>query len=67
MNEYDRVKSDILDLLERDWGPRCDIKDTEEFDDLGTENDPDAGRCPTCLVYDKFDNFWNYISLDEDD
>lgn len=58
-DDYKSLKESILNVLEKDWGPRCGTKDTDEFDDLiaGTDN----GRCPCCLVYEKFDNFWDYF------
>lgn len=64
MNEYQNLKDEILELLERDWGPRCEIKDTVEFPEL--LEDPEQGRCPACLVYEKFDDFWDYFSPDDE-
>lgn len=61
---YDTLKQDILTLLERDWGPRCKTKDIDDFDDLITVGDPESGRCPCCLVYEKFDNFWSYFDYE---
>lgn len=64
MDYYKAVKTSIIDLLERDWGPRCERKDYEDFPELEPINaigDPDAGRCPACLVYEKFDKFWSYF------
>lgn len=66
--DYAQVKANVLSLLERDWGPRCRTKDYEDFpelDPIHPVGDPDAGRCPCCLVYEKFDNFWKYFARDE--
>ena len=63
MREYDEVKKDLEKLLERDWGPRCKTKDTDDFEELlFPVGDPDVGRCPSCLVYEKFDKFWEYFA-----
>lgn len=62
------LKAEILAEIEEGWGPRCETKDYEDFPELHDElvvvGDPDAGRCPVCLVYEKFDNFWRYFSRD---
>lgn len=65
-NEYAVVKKELERLIARDWGDRCETKDTDDFDDLITVGDPDAGRCPCCLTYEKFDNFWRYIESHTD-
>lgn len=63
--DYDKLKAGILAVINTDWGPRCVTKDYDDFpelhDDLITVGDPDAGRCPVCLVYEKFDKFWDYL------
>jgi len=58
---YAELKSQVLLFIERDWGQRCETKDTDDFDDLATVENPDAVRCSCCLVYDKFDKFWDYF------
>lgn len=63
---YQQVKADVLALIERDWGKRCTTKDVDDFpelheDQLFAAGDPDAGRCPVCLVYEKFDKFWDQL------
>jgi hypothetical protein len=62
--DYDKLKAGILDVIATDWGERCETKDYEDFPELDPINavgDPDAGRCPVCLVYEKFDKFWEYL------
>jgi len=66
--DYPAIKKVLEAALEKDWGPRCVVKDYDEFPELEPLNavgDPDVGRCPACLVYEKFDNFWNYFSPDD--
>lgn len=53
--DYKIVKMSILDLIEADWGPRCETKDTDDFPEL---KDDIKGRCPVCVVYERFDKFW---------
>lgn len=71
--EYDKLKAKMLALIKKDWGKRCETYDIEDFPDMtyvvagllydsaNVEN-PDTGRCPVCLVYEKFDKFWQYIT-----
>ncbi len=54
-----------LHTIVEHYGERCKTKDTDDFDDLVTVGDPDAGRCPTCLVYEKFDAYWNKLYHDD--
>ncbi len=66
---YPALKNAILARLEEDWGPRCESKDYEDFpelDPLFAVGDPDLGRCPACLVYEKFDKFWSYFDHSDD-
>ena len=66
--DYGRIKKVLEDALSKDWGPRCLVKDYEDFpelhDDIIAVGD-DAGRCPCCVVYERFDRFWDYFSPDE--
>lgn len=64
MREYNQVKEDTLKLLERDWGERCKIKDTEDFPELLGETETGKGRCPSCLVYERFDKFWELFDFE---
>lgn len=67
--QFSELKKHILYVMEEHWGPRCKTKDYEDFPDLEPLNaigDPDNGRCPACLVYEKFDNFWEYFSNEND-
>lgn len=62
--DFSELKKHILYVMEEYYGPRCEITDIEEFpelDPLFAVGDPDAGRCPTCLVYEKFDKFWGEL------
>lgn len=63
--DYDKLKAGILSCIEEDWGERCKTTDLEDFpelhDDLVVVGNPDDGRCPVCLVYEKFDKFWDYL------
>ncbi len=63
MSEYniDTLKEHNLAVIEEEYGSRCSTKDTDDFDDLVTIGEPDAGRCAVCLVYEKFDNYWKMI------
>lgn len=63
--DYKTLRAGILAVIEEDWGPRCKTKDTDDFDDLITVGDPDAGRCPVCLVYEKFDAFWKVLDFEK--
>lgn len=53
--EYKAIHDDVLRLIERDWGKRCETKDTEDFPELLNSKN---GRCGVCVVYEKFDKFW---------
>lgn len=68
--DWKAIKKVLTEAIERDWGPRCLTKDYEDFpelhDDLVVVGDPDAGRCPCCLAWEKFDKFWAYIYPDDD-
>lgn len=60
----DDLKAHNLRVLEEAYGPRCETKDYEEFPELDpifAIGDPDIGRCPVCLVYEKFDAFWEMM------
>lgn len=65
VSEYKRLKERTLKLLEEDWGPRCDMKDTEDFPDLVGKTEVSEGRCPCCLVYERFDNFWELFDIED--
>lgn len=60
--DFAKLKAVILYNIEEDWGPRCEVKDTDDFPELleppYPNNDPDYSRCGTCLVYERFDKFW---------
>lgn len=56
---YPALKELILDAMNRDWGPRCETKDYVEYPDMLL--DDKWGRCPVCLVYEKFDEFWEKL------
>lgn len=59
--DYKSLKKGILKVLRQDWGPRCETKDTEdEIVAVGG----DFGRCPVCLVYEKFDAFWKVANFE---
>jgi hypothetical protein len=65
--DYKRLKEVILYAMEQDWGPRCKTKDYDDFpelDPLFAIGDPEAGRCPVCLVYEKFDAFWEKLDFE---
>lgn len=53
---YSAMRRRILIELEKNWGPRCGIKDTEEYSEL--IGDKNSSRCPACVTYEKFDEFW---------
>lgn len=62
--DYDKLKAGLLQVIATDWGERCETKDYEDFpelDPIHAVGDPDAGRCPVCLIYEKFDKFWEYL------
>ena len=66
--DFSELKGHILHVLEEHYGPRCettDIEDFPELDPLFAVGDPDTGRCPVCLVYEKFDKFWSELYDDE--
>jgi len=62
--DYQSIKKIIEAALEKDWGPRCETTDIEDFPDTDYSN-PKNGRCPRCVVYERFDRFWEYFSPDE--
>lgn len=69
-DDYKKVRSEIERLLERDWGPRCKTRDIDDFPELKhaiTGDEKFNGRCPVCLVYERFDDFWNIFAWGEDD
>lgn len=63
--ESAELKTAILETIKKNYGPRCRTKDTDDFDDLITVGNPDDGRCPVCLVYEKFDAFWRTLVGDD--
>lgn len=65
--DYKALKAGIESVLLEDWGPPCIIKDTEDFPDLVGKTELFDGRCPCCLVYEKFDDFWEYFGHDDTD
>lgn len=64
-------KRHCLMMLEEHYGERCETKDTDDFPEMleppYANNDKDWGRCPVCLVYEKFDAFWETFYYDDDD
>ncbi len=66
--DYPRLKEAILYAMEQDWGPRCKTLDLDDFPDeyepLFPVGDSDMGRCPVCLVYEKFDAFWKQLDFE---
>lgn len=65
MNEYQALRKEMEAFLKREWGSRCEIKDTVDFPDLEGKTTISDGRCPLCLAYEKFDDFWDYVTPDE--
>jgi hypothetical protein len=67
--DYKALKAGILKVIEEDWGPRCKTRDIDDFPDeydpLFAVGDPDVGRCPVCLVYEKFDAFWKQLDFEK--
>ncbi len=61
---YPAIKKLLEAALEKDWGPRCAVKDYDEFPDT-LDNPEKNSRCPACVVYERFDHFWEYFSPDE--
>ena len=63
---YQSVNFRINSILARELGPRCKTKDHENFpwldNDLITIGNPDVGRCRRCLIYEKFDEFWEFFN-----
>lgn len=60
------LKHRILNSIEEYYGSRCLAKDYDDFPDIDFAiGDPDTGRCPTCLVYEKFDAFWKVFDINE--
>ena len=64
--EYKKMRSDILKLIKRDYGKRCKTKDTEDFPEMLGKTEVLEGRCYLCLVYERFDKFWDILGLDDD-
>lgn len=62
--DYGRIKKVLDDALAKDWGPRCAVKDYEDLPEI-LENPEKNSRCPSCVVYERFDSFWEYFSPDE--
>lgn len=68
--QFRELKEHNLKVLEEHYGPRCETKDYEDFpelDPLFAVGDPEAGRCPVCLVYEKFDKFWEALYYEGED
>jgi len=64
--EYKKLRQDIVKLIERDYGKRCNMKDTEDFPELIGKTELSEGRCGVCFVYETFDKFWKAFGLDDD-
>ncbi len=67
---FRELKEHNLAVLEEHYGERCKTKDYEDFPDLlplFAVGDPDSGRCPVCLVYEKFDAYWEALYYDDHD
>ena len=60
--DYAGLKISLVNALKRDWGPRCEVKDIVDFPDL--INGDNCSRCQCCLVYEKFDDFWEYFDYE---
>lgn len=65
-NDYKKVRLATEKLIERDWGARCETKDTDDFPEMHGLS-LEEGRCPVCLMYEKFDDFWRVFARGEDD
>jgi len=65
-DEYAEVKKSLELLIARDWGERCETKDTDDFPDLADDPESWGSRCPVCLRYEKLDKFFKMIAFDED-
>ena len=63
--DYDELRAGILQCMKLDWGERCETKDIDDFpelhDDLVVVGNQEENRCPVCLVYEKFDAWWDYL------
>lgn len=68
---FRELREHNLKVIEEHYGERCKTKDLDDFPDeldpIFPVGDPDAGRCPVCLVYEKFDNYWKVLYYDESD
>lgn len=64
------LKTRILRDIKKHYGERCASKDTDDFPEMleppYMNNDKNWGRCPVCLVYEKFDEFWGVFYYDEE-
>jgi len=59
---YEKHLSKLQSLIKKDYGDPCETKDTEDFPDI--VGDPNAGRCPVCIVYEKLKELTNELDLD---
>lgn len=65
-DKYDKARRVVLKLIESYWGPRCELKDFEDFPELEGKTEILEGRCPCCLVYERFDAFWELFDPGSD-
>lgn len=67
--EFRELRNKCLDVIKEHYGERCETKDIDDFPELIEPpfpgNDKNSKRCPNCLVYEKFDEFWRALYLDE--
>lgn len=68
VSDMAQLKAHIIYTLQEHYGERCETKDTDDFPEMleppYLNNDKDWGRCPTRLVYEKFDEFWGALYAD---
>lgn len=65
--DYPALKAGILKVIEMDFGDRCRTPDTVDFPELKGNTELDQGRCPVCLVYERFDKLWEILDVANDE
>lgn len=59
--KYQSVLTQLRLLIKKDYGKRCELKDTEDFPELEGQKE---GRCPNCIVYEYTDELEAELDLD---
>ena len=53
--DFEKFRQKVEKAYTKIWGPRCIVKDTEDFPDLLTADPAKTSRCACCYAYELLD------------